>query len=325
MHPKKGFAGIEVLVGVVVLALLIGGSLLHRRQAGHDQPETAFAPQNVTTVLSISLHPTLEGPREATSEVTKETPTPEATEEIYPTATSTPSQDREAAVQPTYTPVPPTSTPIPPTATSIPTEIPTPTPSCKSNINPTFTHHITDMSKVNYVAPPPTMGSGPSLKTHSYIGTDGAKVPVYAPVDLTLESGAHYVGGPYTFGFKVSCEVTVRFAHITDPVDKLKKQLPSEPKDDSRGQKLDPLKFSAGELIAYTTGTQQAGNWDFGVYNSSVSNRYANDPDWNWSSVFTTAVCPFKYFKSNLKSTYTEKFDSEILGGNPPDGESFCK
>jgi hypothetical protein len=197
-------------------------------------------------------------------------------------------------------------------------------PSCVSNPSPIFSNHITDMNKVNYVVPPPTMGSGPSLKPHSYIGTDHAFVPIYSPVNMTLQSGSHYEGGPYSFDFQVSCEVSLRFGHVTDPVDILKNELPIEPAKDSRTKELSPIQFKAGELIAYTTGTQQAGNWDYGVYNASTTNRYVDDPDWNDSRIYTTAVCPFEYFTPDLKMSYTTKFNSTILGGNPPHGASFC-
>lgn len=196
---------------------------------------------------------------------------------------------------------------------------------CISNPSPIFTNHITDMSAVNYVVAPPTMGSGPSLKTHGYIGTEGANVPVYAPMAMTIKNGSHYVGGPYMFEFQASCEVTVRFGHMTNPVDSIKKLLPAEPKEDSRTQELSGVSFAAGELIGYTVGTSAAGNWDFGVYNSTVTNRYAQDPSWNNSSVYTTAVCPFDYFAPDLKAEYVAKFDSQIMGGNPPHGESFCQ
>ncbi|TSC77638.1 MAG: hypothetical protein G01um101424_261 [Parcubacteria group bacterium Gr01-1014_24] len=195
---------------------------------------------------------------------------------------------------------------------------------CESNLSPVFTNDITDISRVNYIGPPPTMGAGPSLKTHSYIGTDHARVPVYAPAAMTLESGAHYIGGPYVFEFQMSCEVKVRFGHITEPVDAIKQLLPSEPKEGSQTQELTPVKFAAGDLVAYTTGTNQAGNWDFGVYNSTVRNRYADDPDWSNSTTYTTAVCPFDYFSVSLKPAYFSKFNSAILGGNPPHGTSFC-
>lgn len=200
-----------------------------------------------------------------------------------------------------------------------------PKPNCTGNPSPVFTHDITDMSKVQYIVPPPTMGAGPSLKPHSYIGTDHARVPVYAPTDMTVQDGAYSVGGPYMFDFKVSCEVTVRFGHMTDPVDALKKLLPSEPATDSRTNELSPIHFKAGELVGYTTGTDRAGNWDYGVYNTSVTNRYANDPNWGGSATYTTAVCPFDYFTADLKAAYASKFQPEALGGNPPHGESFCK
>src|SRR3989338_1671004 len=197
---------------------------------------------------------------------------------------------------------------------------------CQSNSAPVFANDITDMSKVNYIAPPPTMGAGPSLKPHSYIGTDHARVPVYAPIDMTLITGAHTVGGPDGFIFRVSCEVQMRFGHITEQIQEIKDVFPSTPAQDSRDQKIDyEIFFKAGEVIAYTTGTEMAGNWDFGVYNSVTSNRYASDPQWNISATYTTAVCPFDYFPANLKSVYFSKFNSAILGGNPPHGESFCR
>ena len=200
-----------------------------------------------------------------------------------------------------------------------------PQPACESNPTPVFTDHITDMSKVNYIGPPPTMGAGPNLKTHSYIGTDHARVPVYAPADMTLESGSHYVGGPYMVEFRASCEVKVRFGHMTEPVEKIKNLLPSEAKPDSRTQELAPIHFAAGELVGYTTGTDVAGNWDFGVYNSTVRNRYVDDPAWNWSAINTTAVCPFDYFPPEMRAAYVAKFNSAALGGNPPHGEPFCR
>ena len=183
------------------------------------------------------------------------------------------------------------------------------------------------MSKVNYIGPPPTMGAGPSLKPHSYIGTDHARVPVYAPADMTLETGAYFEGGPYGLDFRVSCEVTLRFGHITEPVDEIRAVFPATPApaNDSRSQQITrKVSFKAGELVGYTTGTSAAGNWDYGVYNSTVRNRYADDPAWNNSTTYTTAVCPFDYFSAAMRAAYVAKFNSAALGGNPPHGEPFC-
>jgi len=204
----------------------------------------------------------------------------------------------------------------------------TPKPKCVSNPSPTFTNHITDMSKVDYLVPPPTIESGINLKPHGYIGTNGVNVPLYAPVAMTLKDGAYYVNGPYLLDFEVSCEVTVRFGHMTNPVESIKKLFPNEPETDSRTHELSPVSFAAGELIGYTTGTagaNAAGNWDFGVYNSSITNRYANDPKWNNHLTNTTAVCPFDYFTPDLKMAYISKFDYKSMAGNPPEGVSFCQ
>ncbi len=202
---------------------------------------------------------------------------------------------------------------------------PAPTPQgCVSNVAPVFTRHITDLAQVDSIVPPPTMGAGPSLKTHSYINSDHARVPLYAPADLIIKAGSHYTFGPYMLDFWASCEVTVRFGHVTEPIESIKKLLPAEPKEDSRTQGLSGLSFKAGELIGFTTGTSAAGNWDFGVYNSTVKNRYANDPDYDWSETYTAAVCPFEYFTPELKAEYQAKYNANALGGNPPDGESFC-
>lgn len=200
---------------------------------------------------------------------------------------------------------------------------------CVSNRNPIFTHHITDISKIDYVVPPPTMGSGPGLKTHSYIGTNNARAPVYAPTDMVLETGAYYDIGPYWLGFRISCEMKLRFIHITDPIDEIKDVFPSEiqkgtvdqPQRASIDQEIKKeISFKAGDLIGYTN----TGNWDFGVYDLASKNRYTGDPDWGDSWVYTAAVCPFDYFPEEMRKVYTTKFNTTILEGNPPHGESFC-
>lgn len=223
-----------------------------------------------------------------------------------------------------------------PTPVATPTPFFTPTPSttsapqvsCKSNPSPVFTSHITDISKINYVVPPPTIGAGPSLKTHGYIGTDHARVPVYAPVDMILNTGAHFEGGPYWLGFEVSCEVTLRFGHMTEPIQAVRDIFPATPApaNDSRDQQIkNKIYFKAGDLIGYTTGTSAAGNWDMGIYNSTTNNKYKGDPTWGNSWVYTTAICPFDYFEPSLKLVYTSKFSSQAMAGNLRDGESFCK
>ncbi|MBI4023005.1 hypothetical protein HY375_02485 [Candidatus Berkelbacteria bacterium] len=199
------------------------------------------------------------------------------------------------------------------------------TPTCQSNASPTFTHHITDLTKVSQVIPPPTK-AGTDLKPHGYVDTQLTSVPVYAPIVATLDSGAYYQegnpGGEYLLIFRVSCEVTFRFDHITGPIQSIKDAFPIKQSDTRTTAPTTSLSFAAGEQIATTTGTIY-GIWDFGVYNTTVSNRYASDPAWNWSDNATTAVCPWGYYSSTMYAQYKALFGS--LSGNPPHGESFCR
>ncbi|OGG44810.1 hypothetical protein A2673_02125 [Candidatus Kaiserbacteria bacterium RIFCSPHIGHO2_01_FULL_50_13] len=202
-------------------------------------------------------------------------------------------------------------------------------PSCVSNSNPVFTHHITDTTMFSQIKPPPNKTPEGDLKPHSYIETHGQRVPVYAPVDMTLIGGAYFEGGPYGLDFRVSCEVRLRFGHISEPVEVIREVFPDRPAPagDSRDQKIKhEVSFKAGDLLAYTVGTNPgAGNWDFGVYNSNVKNRYADDPKYNWSDINTTAVCPYGYFTEELLSVYKSKYDFSGYGALIPDGESFCE
>jgi len=195
---------------------------------------------------------------------------------------------------------------------------------CQSNKNPIFTHHLTTIDKITTIQTPPRLVSG-YLKTHSYVDTKGARVPIYAPIDMTLTTGAFYEGGPYTLDFQISCEISLRLGHVTEPIEKIKKLFPSTPAKDSRGIDLPKkINFQAGELIAYTTGTTQAGNWDFGMYDSSSSNKYAQNKDWNNSFIYTTAVCPYDYFSPELKGEYVKKYNKVTYTNAKADGESFC-
>ncbi len=198
---------------------------------------------------------------------------------------------------------------------------------CKSNPDPVFTYHITDTTKINSIVIPPNFIGG-DLKTHSYIETDFARVPIYAPIDMTLDRGSFYTHGPYRLDFEVSCEVMLRFMHITEPIESIRNVFPDEPAPagDSKDQPLkNEIDFKAGDLIGYTTGTYLAGNWDFGVYNSTKENKYAKDEKFKWSTIYTTATCPYDYFSPELKAEYEKNYNQRINNGAKPDGESFCK
>lgn len=240
---------------------------------------------------------------------------------------ATPSVPK-STVMSSKTPLPILKSPSPSVAvTTAPSPIVSrPVPTCENNLNPVFTSYLIDPNSVTNIRPPPNVhkASG-DLKTHSYIDTKNAGLPIYAPADMELIKGSHYIGGPYYFDFRVTCEVSLRLAHIIDPVKKIKDAFPAEPTQNAPEILLSiPIKFKAGELIAYSGGPPHVLNmgFDFGVYNSTKPNRYASTKT---SSIYTTAVCPYDYFISSIKSEYQSKYDLIDHAGMTFDGESFCK
>jgi hypothetical protein len=205
-------------------------------------------------------------------------------------------------------------------------EVPVNTPqgpieTCVSNPNPVFTENITDLSRVSYITPPGIMTNSGTLKSHSYIWiADGEDIPIFAPVDMELSAGAYASEGgipQYLLFFEVSCEVEVKLDHILDPVDSIRAALPDVPKiEDTRTTYTDPVSFEAGDLIGYTSGTPQAHNWDFGVYN-----KERLDPDAQGvglEGLDERANCPYDYYPSPQKEVYYGLFNNSVFGSGTP-------
>lgn len=241
----------------------------------------------------------------------------------YTSIAQLPRYDRKSLAAPTKAPTPK------PTPTPIPKPIPTPTPSvstpvnpffgksvpCKKNVNPAFNTAIADAEKLKYIVPPGSP-SGDKIASHTYliISEKGTSVPIYAPADSTLIEGSF--GVDYGLTLQVSCEVIYVLGHFTEPVQKIK---------DAVSAKKDPIlmDFKEGELLGYTSGTVEAGGFDFGVYHISHANsfvnqaRYTRDNSWSKDN---NAVCPYDYFPEPIKSSYYAKFGS--IGGKLVPGAS---
>ncbi len=197
---------------------------------------------------------------------------------------------------------------------------------CVSNQAPDFTDDITDINLVSQIIQPPSTGTG-GLKTHAFMYTDLERVPVYAPADVSLTSGAFYLetneGGEYLLLFDVTCEITFRFDHITEPADAIVAAFSDEPQEGTQTTQLaEPIEFLAGDLIGYTTGTIY-GVWDFGLYNSEVANQFSDDPDYNTSEVYTTAICPFDFFGEDQRTIYYDLF-AKTEDQLPEGASEFC-
>lgn len=201
---------------------------------------------------------------------------------------------------------------------------------CVSNLRPIFSNYLIDPALVTNILPPPNRPKTDLtvLKTHSYINTPSMNAPIYAPADMELIKGAHYVGGPYSLDFKVSCEVMLRLAHITNPAPKIKAAFPAEPQNGSTDNQVNPhIAFKAGELVGYSGGPPYtlAIGFDFGVYNSATPNRFSAEPDKYTSAIYTTAVCPFDYFTPAIREEYRKKFYLQVHEGMQYDLPHFCQ
>ena len=202
---------------------------------------------------------------------------------------------------------------------------------CTSNPNPVFTHEITDFSKIKRLL---RWGLTPEgyLKNHTYVALKNKghsnnrviikkPVPVYAPIDsyLILQSRYRMQGlkdVQWRLMFQVSCEILYRFDHLDTPSDKILKHLGNVIVDEDQisAPNLNvkpPLKIKAGEIIAYTKGTPQAGTWDFGVVDINKNNElpkrlkeYENRPT---GRQYKYAACPYDYYPDKIKKKYIKK------------------
>ena len=202
---------------------------------------------------------------------------------------------------------------------------------CVSNPKPVFTHEITDFSKIKQLL---RWGLTPQgyLKNHTYVvlknkGRSGNKViidkpvPVFAPVDSYLILHTRYrMEGlkvvQWRLMFQVGCEIVYRFDHLDKPSDRILKHLGNVTINEEQVTApnlnvIPPLKIKAGEIVAYTKGTPQAGTWDFGVVDISKNNElpkrlkeFENKPT---GRQYKYAACPYDYYPDKIKKKYLKK------------------
>ncbi|MBI2636655.1 MAG: hypothetical protein HYW81_00460 [Parcubacteria group bacterium] len=203
-----------------------------------------------------------------------------------------------------------------------------PVQTCVSNPNPVFTADITNLANLVRITPPGTILPDGDVKTHSFVwNAPGANNPVYAPVDVTLAGGGYYTEGgvnQYIMFFDVSCEVEVKFDHIRNPIDAVRNVLPSEPKlnDTRTTPATERLAFKAGDLIGYTVGNPGSGNWDFGVYNTTITNYLAAEERFSAFPTYTNAVCPYDYYQGTAREAYRVLYAGS---GNSSVPTTFCQ
>lgn len=199
---------------------------------------------------------------------------------------------------------------------------------CTSNAAPQFTRDLTDLSRIEYIVPWGTVQGG-NLKNHSYLHNKGRGrnkgVTVTSPVDARLVAASYYFDHgakkpEYLLIFQVSCEVGFKLDHIDRLSPKLARSLAHvKASKSSRTTRLRPApKLMAGEEIGWTDGTDLAGSWDFGVYNTTISNqlpkrlsKHAERPE---GQQLEFATCPYDYFSVPLRERYEELIRGRACG-----------
>lgn len=196
---------------------------------------------------------------------------------------------------------------------------------CVSNSHPQFTHDVTDGSKIWKVTPTSLLASNAQDRAFLWIDQGKAKkVPIYAPADADLIRGVYKISKnietiDYDLHFQVSCEVWFYINHISAPIEKIKDVLPSKPATTTASLTSfhPPMHFKAGELIGYTTGTAQAHNFDFAVFDLNHTNKLIGDAT-RLDSRFKNFLCPFDVLPAKIQDAYYKKLEAQ------PKAEANC-
>ncbi len=204
---------------------------------------------------------------------------------------------------------------------------------CTIESDPTarFTHPPIDLENISSISPPGSPIGG-VIKPHSYIfnidalGQRFARVPVYAVADSVLTAVSYYDtpsgSGEYLLFFDVTCEISYKFDHISEVTPKIATVAPSTPSQSSATTRTELIEFKAGEVIAYTVGAGGQGPWDFGAYDLTYTNRFANQERYEKGRMTQSihTVCPYEYFDEPLRSqmlTLLGTHGQQIIPGIP--------
>jgi hypothetical protein len=210
---------------------------------------------------------------------------------------------------------------------------------------PVFTHNIFDPSQIEYITPLGELNGG-YIESSTLGGVmidilpsavaGGAEIEIYAPTAMKLVSFGHYVmdtePANWALDFKITEDVTMRIDHLTDVSQRIKEVVGATPKknDSSSDYLKDPISFKAGELIAKTSGTSQAHNWNIYLYDKSQENSFVNQKRYEENYMgqrLINAACPFDYYEDeSTKSAFYALMGATAAGqskdcGNPSSDE----
>lgn len=214
----------------------------------------------------------------------------------------------------TQTSPPPTSTPQAPDCSKL----------------PEFTADFIDPSYVRDVTPVGEQtGTGGVIAVRSYIHPKseflGKELPIYAPVNMTLNSANYYkvAGAPanyqpeYSLYFDAGCGISVKFFHIKGVVGKVADAVPTEPMPSSAGQPVRPTPVKAGEQIGWYKLGDNSVAFDFWVDNEAHTNDFIVPSHFATSNALHS-VCPYDLYAPAKKVAWLAKLGAP--GSDPVPG-----
>lgn len=197
--------------------------------------------------------------------------------------------------------------------------------------DPALVSHITPLGELNggYEESQTINGVMINLKTDA--NRNASAIPIYVPTDMTLEDYSYFTGGPHTpnwhLGFRISKDVKLSFDHITWVPEAMRQATPPTPTS-GYVSPLKKLSYKAGELIAKTSGTDQAHNWNIYLRDNRQKNIFVNQARFEKIKDgydFVNAVCPFNYYEDSVKQEFialmgaTKAGQSQTCGTNSRD------
>lgn len=176
---------------------------------------------------------------------------------------------------------------------------------------------------------------GGVLSVRSYVHSkpelDGQRLPLYAPVDMTLTQAAYYnistdptYKPEYSLFFDVGCGVQLQLYHVKGVVGAVANVVPKEPVPSSAGQPVTPTLVKAGDQIGWFQG--EAGRsvaFDFRVEDAFHTNTFINQARFTSSrgaSGELHAVCPYDFYAGAQRERWLSKLgapSSDPVPGTP--------
>jgi len=136
------------------------------------------------------------------------------------------------------------------------------------------------------------------------------QTPVYAPTDVTLEyiiyarRGSSLDYGEYGLWFRAGCDLVFLLDHLDSLSEEIQALAPTEFSESSAvNGPIIGYQAKAGELIAYSDGTDMARTFDFLVLDRSKPVEYINPDRFEWDQNLYSQ-CPYDYYTGNLKDEY---------------------